>query len=350
MAIDNRAWFMKYKPTKIEELVFPNTLNGSPVKPEDIKKIFIDAVNNQFIPGNVLSYGPGGFGKSSLADVLVKSIIKEPKDFYRLGKGVDAIEDLKAWLVSKPGRSNQKIVLIEEADKLSPQAQNMLKDGLLEKFQAYVSFIANTNHPHKIDAALRTRFNMQLNFKEIQAEQAFFYVLSILDKEQIKYNRDYVWEFISKNIQKGLRVILNNIEINVKDKVLGSIGELESSSNNEDYILDLLKYLIQYAEAQPKESLAKLLVNVDNDPQFAQYYKAILDTTKSDLNLDYDYIFNMLLDENFSIDIKNVLIENYQDIDNKKFPNLHLVSTMGKLLLNIHQRKGGLPTETKNQG
>jgi len=339
---DNRAWFMKYKPTKIDELVFPNTLNGSPVKPEDIKEMFANAVNNQFIPGNVLSYGPGGFGKSSLADVLVKSIIKEPKDFYRLGKGVDAIEDLKAWLVSKPGRSTQKIVLIEEADKLSPQAQNMLKDGLMEKYQSYVSFIANTNHPHKLDPALRTRFNMQLNFKEIQPEQAFFYILDVLDKEEISYNRDYVWEFVNKHIQKGLRVLLNNIEINVKDKVLGNIGEIESSSNHEDYIIDLLKYLIGYAEAQPKENLEKLLENVDNDPQFAQYYKAVLDTTKSDLNLDYDYIFNMLLEENFRIDIKNVIIENYQDIDNKKFPNLHLVSTIGKLLINIYQRKGGI--------
>jgi len=345
MQIDNRAWFMKHKPTTIDELVFPNILNGNKVKPEDIKNIFQEIVAKQFLGGNLLNYGPGGFGKSSTADVIIKSIIKEPKDFHRLGKGVDAIDTLKAWLVSKPGRSNQKIVLIEEADKLSPQAQNMLKDGLMEKYQGYVSFIANTNHPHKLDPALRTRFNYQLNFKEIQPEETFFYITKILDKETITYDRDQLWEFICKHISKGLRVLLNNIEINIKDNILTTISELQSSSNNEDYILDLLKYLIQYADTQTVENLSKILTNVDNDPNFAQYYKAILDTTKTDLNLDYDYIFNALLEENFSIDIKNILIENYQDIDNKKFPNLHLVSTIGKLLLNTHNRKGGIPKE-----
>jgi len=340
--MDNRAWFMKHKPVTIDELVFPNVLNGEEKKPEEIKKIFQDIVSNQFINGNILNFGPGGFGKSSLADVLVKSIIKEPRDFHRLGKGVDAIENLKAWLVAKPVKSKQKIVLIEEADKLSPQAQNMLKDGLMEKYQSYVSFIANTNHPHKLDGALRTRFNFQLNFKEIQAEQAFFYIKNILNKENIQYNEESLWQFVYKNISKGLRVLINNIEINIENGILKDITDVQSSTNHEDYITDVLKYLINYLETLSTEQVLNIIKNTDADANFGQYYTNILDITKKDLNIDYDYIFTQLLDEQFDINIKNIIMENYQDIDNKKFPNLHLMSTIGKVMIDIYKRKGGL--------
>ena len=61
-----QAWFEKHRPRTIDDLVFPTVLNGEGKDPEYIKEIFKKFYNQEFVQGNVLSYGPGGFGKTSL--------------------------------------------------------------------------------------------------------------------------------------------------------------------------------------------------------------------------------------------------------------------------------------------
>ena len=341
---DNRAWYKKYQPRVIDELIFPNILNGQKMDPEEIKGKFKEMVTNGFVPGNILTFGPGGFGKSSLTDILKAAFLQEQKDFHPLGKGVNAVEELAKWLVPGKGRSSQRIVLIEEADKLSPQAQVMLKDGLMEKYQHNTTFIANTNRVEGIDKALRTRFNFQLNFKEIQPETAFAYLLSVLDREGVQYDRDKVWEFTFNNINKGLRDLVNNLEINVSTidsvKTLGGISEFQSSNNNEEYVLELIDYIIKTVETLDTTKITNLLQDVTQEASISQYYKAILDSTKNDPNLDYDFLFTKMLEAGFNLDVKNIIMENYQDIDLKKFPNLHLMTTINKCFLEIGKRKG----------
>lgn len=341
---DNRAWYKKYQPRVMDELIFPNILNGQKMDPEEIKAKFKDMEINGFVPGNILTFGPGGFGKSSLTDILKAAFLKEQKDFFPLGKGVQAIEDLTKWLVPGKGKSSQRIVLIEEADKLSPQAQVMLKDGLMEKYQHNTTFIANTNRVEGIDKALRTRFNFQLNFKEIQPETAFTYLISVLDREGVQYDRDKVWEFTYHNIGKGLRDLVNNLEINVSTvnsvKTLGGITEFQSSNNNEEYVLELIEFIIGTTENLDTTKINAMLREVTAETSISQYYKAIVDSTKNDPNLDYDFIFNKMIESNFSLDVKNIIMEGYQDIDLKKFPNLHLMATINKCFLTIGLRKG----------
>jgi len=344
MQVDNRAWYKKHQPKIMDDLIFPNILNEEEMSPEEIKKKFVSMVQNKNVPGNILNYGPGGFGKSSLADILKAALLLEPKDYHMVGKGVNDIEELKAWLVPGKGKSHQRVVLIEEADKLSKEAQTMLKVDLMEKYQHNTTFIANTNRVEGLDKALKTRFNFRLNFKEIQPETAFAYLLGILDKEEVKYDKEKVWEFTYKNIAKGLRDLVNNLEINISEvngvKTLGGIGEFKSTNNNEEYILELITYLIQSVELLTPEKINLLLSNVMNDPTLGQYYKNILDVTKNDMTLDYDFIFDRIKEGPFHLDVKNIVHENYQDIDLKKFPNLHLMSTINKCFLEIGKRKG----------
>ena len=209
-------------------------------------------------------------------------------------------------------------------------------------FPAY--FIANTNRVEGIDKALRTRFNFQLNFKEIQPETAFAYLLSVLDREGVQYDRDKVWEFTFNNINKGLRDLVNNLEINVSTidgvKTLGGISEFQSSNNNEEYVLELINFIIKTTENLDNTKITAMLREVTAETSISQYYKAIIDSTKNDPNLDYDFIFNKMLEAEFSLDVKNIIMENYQDIDLKKFPNLHLMSTINKCFLTIGLRKG----------
>jgi len=337
-----QAWYMKYKPKNLDEIIFPTILNEAKKDPEEIKDLFKEMLKNGGIQGNVLGYGPGGFGKSSLIDVIIKELVKSPKDIYTLGKGVDSIKDLMSWLQhAKQPASKQKVVKIEEMDKLSKEAQVMLKDGLMEKYQGKVTFLAATNHPEKIDSALKTRFNFRLNFKEINPDGAFSYIEKILIQEGIEYDRQKLYEFITQNISKGLRDLVNAIQSSVKNRKIDSISMIESSNNNEDYIIQVVEYLIKYFEKLNIEQMEHILEYAKNDEHFGQYYTAILNMTKTDPFLEWDYIYKELLDKDFTLDIISTISDEYQDIDKKIFLHQHFISTFIKVLYGIYQRKGG---------
>jgi replication-associated recombination protein RarA len=72
---DYKAWFEKYRPRVLDDVVFPD---------EKIKTTIEKFYNEGFIKGNILSYGPGGYGKTSLSEVLIHRIIKGPNAFAAL--------------------------------------------------------------------------------------------------------------------------------------------------------------------------------------------------------------------------------------------------------------------------
>jgi hypothetical protein len=105
------------------------------------------AAFTQAPPHALLLVGPGGVGKSSLAELLAESILElKPGslDNYpyklRLGEaeatsiGIEAVRDLEHFLSLRvPGeKSNNRIVLIYDGDRLTIEAQNALLKTLEE--------------------------------------------------------------------------------------------------------------------------------------------------------------------------------------------------------------------------
>ncbi len=112
------------------------------------------------------------------------------------------------------GLSSQKIVKIEEIDKLSSQAQVLLKDGLMEKYQETTTFLATTNYPEKLDPALRSRFNTQINFDEpLCLDELYMRLQYILESESIIYQETQLKAYIDSNSSKGLREMINDLEL-----------------------------------------------------------------------------------------------------------------------------------------
>ena len=210
---DYKAWFEKYRPITINDLVFPN---------KEIQKTLTEFYDQEFIRGNILAYGPPGHGKTSLNEILIHKIIKDPNDIFILGRKTEDVDNLKRWLLQRPVRSNQKIVKIEEMDRLSYQAQIVLKDGLMEKFQANTSFLATTNTPEKIDPALLTRFNVKINFINLPPDLIYPRLAYILQQENIQFDPEDLRKFIEKYHSRGLRDLINNLELASRDGHLNS--------------------------------------------------------------------------------------------------------------------------------
>jgi DNA polymerase III gamma/tau subunit len=335
-----QAWFEKHRPRTIDDLVFPTVLNGEGKDPEYIKEIFKKFYNQEFVQGNVLSYGPGGFGKTSLNKILMGKIIKHPNDIFILGRKVEDVDKLQSWLQSKAISSNQKIVIIEEMDRLSSQAQLVLKDGPLEKYQDKVTFLCTTNNPEKLDRALLTRFNYRLHFQELDFNQTFQRIKNILIKENIEHDDELLKLFVSIYIKRGLRELISNLEVNsVTGKFIFDQQKTLNLTGNEDSIIQIIKYLINYLSGLTKEKVNEIYKNAKSDEHFFQYYNYIKNIIKEDLLLNFDYIYKELMESEIDFGSKSIIIDQYQIIDNVKMKNYHFLNTLALIIEKIQKSK-----------
>ena len=336
-----KAWFEKHRPRTINELIFPTVLNGEGKDPQYIKTIFEKFYDQEFIQGNVLSYGPAGRGKTSLNKIMQAKIIKHPNDIFILGRKTEDVDKLNAWLQARSVKSNQKLVIIEEIDRLSQQAQTVLKDGPLEKYQDKISFLATTNNAQKLDPALLTRFNYRLFFDELDFNGAFNRSKYILETENIKYDEELLKQFVQLNIKRGLRELISNLEINsVTGEFIFDPKKALNLTGNEDYIIQTIVYLLAYLNNLDKEKVNAINKNSKSDSHFSQYYEYILKLIKQDLLLNYDYIYKNII-ENDSIDFgtKSIFVDDYQQLDIVKMKNFHFLSTFSKAMDLIYKRK-----------
>jgi len=327
-----KAWFEKYRPLDIKDIVFPN---------EDIQKTLTKYWDNEFINGNILSFGPAGLGKTTISEVLIKRIIKDRNDVFILGRKTEDIDNLRRWLQQGAVHSNQKIVKIEEMDRLSFQAQVILKDGLMEKFQHNTSFLATTNNPEKIDPALLTRFNIKINFGELPAEKVFHRLKMILDLEKIIYEDGELWEFVNKYVKRGLRELINNLELSVINQKFDStrMDSFIGSSGSEDNIIQYIVYLIKYIEALEIDKLQSIIKDPRSDQNFYNYYYHILNIFKNEIDLNWHYIYKELFYADLDMSVKNIIENYWQDLDLKRFKHTHTVALIHEILINnLNQR------------
>ena len=126
-------WVERYRPSTIDDLILP----------ESIKTTFSEIISQGKIPNLILS-GSAGTGKTSAAMVLCKSLDCD----YMIINGSDAgrlIETLRNKLtqycssVSMSG--GRKVVIIDEADYMTPDSVQPAMRGFIEKFSSNCSFI-----------------------------------------------------------------------------------------------------------------------------------------------------------------------------------------------------------------
>jgi DNA polymerase III delta prime subunit len=333
MSAEYKAWFEKYRPRTIEEVVFPN---------EDIEKTIKDYYDQGFINGNILSYGPPGFGKTTVSEVLIHKIIKNPNDLFILGRKTDDVDNLKRWLQQRPVHSSQKIVKIEEMDRLSNQAQIVLKDGLMEKYQANTAFLATTNSPEKIDPALITRFNTRINFGELPPEKVAERARYILEREEVNYHGEELQNFVNKYYKRGLRDLINNLELATSGSTFypDKIDSFVGISGNEDLVVQYITYLVKYADSLPTEKLKGIIKDAKSDQQFFTYYEYMLTMFKNELRLNYHAIFKELFESDLDMSAKNIVENYWQDLELKRFKGTHTIALLHELLLNSLEQKG----------
>ena len=326
----NKFWYEKYRPELVEEIVFPNKV---------IEETIHDYVYNRYIKGHCMFFGQGGVGKTTTNIVLMNAVLESVKDRFVLERKVQDIEDLKGWLRASP-IGKQKIVIAEEFDRLSDAAQTEIKNGLMEKYDNVV-FLASTNKLHKIDSALLSRFTLVAKFDVAPVEELAKKCATILSNERISYKMSDVIKFAENNKLKGLRTIINNLQLSCYNNIFDAdrTSFFIGNSGAEFDILQNIKWYINAIVNLDKNSLFQLSYNLNVIPDIAKVRQNITFILQSNYSLNLEYVYTELLNEQIYLPIKNLITDYYQDSELKKLPTMHFEAMLNDIIMEVLKSK-----------
>jgi len=114
-------WTEKYRPTTVDGYVF---------RDQDQKAQVEKWIKDKMIP-HLLFSGSAGIGKTTLAKLLIKQIDIDEYDLLEINasreNSVDTIRDKITNFVSTMPFGEFKVVLLDEADYMSPNGQAALR-------------------------------------------------------------------------------------------------------------------------------------------------------------------------------------------------------------------------------
>jgi replication factor C small subunit len=211
---------------------------------------------------HLLFSGAAGIGKTTLAKILINALNIDAYDVLEINasrtNSVDDIRDSVVNFVSTMPFGQFKIVLLDEADYLSPNAQAALR-GVMEEYSQTARFIMTCNYPHKIIPALHSRcqgFHIEkVDHTEFTARAA-----TVLVTEGVEFDIDTLDSYV-KATYPDLRKCLNLLQMNTVDFKLKRPSE--TSTGTADYklaMVDLFKAgkirearTLLAAQARPEE-------------------------------------------------------------------------------------------------
>jgi replication factor C small subunit len=185
----------------------PDTLEGY-LGNEDFISSLKTWINKNDFP-NLLLHGPPGVGKTTTAKLIIKNI---NCDYLYLNcsdeNGIDTIRDKVKQFASGATFKPLKVVILDESDFLSINAQSALRN-IIESFSLTTRFIFTCNFVERIIDPLQSRLNIfLLNTPEVKTIAKR--LKEILDKEQIEYDIKDIVEIIKKtypDIRRALNLI-----------------------------------------------------------------------------------------------------------------------------------------------
>lgn len=173
-------WTEKYRPSKFYELV------GQ----DDIVKRVESLTNSMNIP-HLLFAGPAGTGKSSLALIVVKELYGQGwhENYLELNasdeRGINIVrEKVKNFARTKSfGKVPFKIIFLDEADALTPEAQQALR-RTMENYSSTCRFIMSCNYSSKIIDPIQSRCAI-FRFKLLEKKDIEKYLMEIVKRENL---------------------------------------------------------------------------------------------------------------------------------------------------------------------
>jgi replication factor C small subunit len=226
-------WTEKYRPDTLDGYVFR----------DDAQKHQVEGwIASGMIP-HLLFSGAPGVGKTTLAKILVKQLGINDLDVLEINasreNSVDNVRERITNFVATMPFGEFKIVLLDEADYISPNGQAALR-GVMETYSSTARFILTCNYPNKVIPALHSRCQ-GFHIEKIDTTEFTARIATVLVTEGVEINLDTLDSYV-KATYPDLRKCINLVQMNSVDGKL--VRPQESDSAMADYrlaVVDLFK-------------------------------------------------------------------------------------------------------------
>ncbi len=255
-------WVEKYPPSKIDGYVFRDNHQKEQVQ---------SWIKQGTIP-HLLFSGNAGIGKTTLAKILFNELDVNPLDILEINASrTNSVEDVRDKIVNFVQMipfGDFKVVLLDEADYLSPNAQAALR-GVMDEYHTTARFILTCNYPNKIIPALHSRCQ-GFHIERTDITEFTARVATILVEEDVVFDLDTLDTFV-KATYPDLRKCINTVQMNSMDGTLHTPEK--GDSGQADYKIEM----VQLFKAGKISEARKLVCGQARPEEMEEIYRWLYD-------------------------------------------------------------------------
>jgi replication factor C small subunit len=218
----------KYRSTKLEDYV------GN----ENIKATISKYLSQNDIQ-NLIFYGPPGTGKTTLAKLIVNNLNCDHLYINASDeRGIETIRDKVSGFASSASFKPLKVIILDEADFLTIQAQASLRN-VIETFSRSTRFILTCNYIERIIDPLQSRCQV-LKIVPPSMREVASHIAGILDNENIEWAKETLGPIV-KQYYPDIRKILGTAQLSTIDNKLVLDKSILVSNNYIEQVINELK-------------------------------------------------------------------------------------------------------------
>ena len=254
---EHYLWVEKYRPSSL------NTYIGN----EHLKNKVKLYLESEDVP-HLLLYGKAGTGKTTLAKIITNKI--ECDCLYINASdenNVDNVRNKIKTFASSIGFKPLKVVILDEADFLTPNAQAALRN-LMETFSKHCRFILTCNYVERIIDPIQSRCQSYKIVPPSKKEVAQ-HMVKILDTENCQYKLNDVALIVNAGYP-DIRRVINSAQRQI---VKGDLKIDVLSVIQNDYKIQLLEMLSNGA----KLSVIRQLIADNSITDYSELYRLLYD-------------------------------------------------------------------------
>ena len=188
---------------------------------------------------NLIFYGPAGTGKTTLAKLIVNNL---NCDYLYINasdeRGIETIRDKVSGFASTASFKPLKVVILDEADFLTIQAQASLRN-VIETFSRSTRFILTCNYVERIIDPLQSRCQV-LKIIPPSMKEVAAHIAGILDKEGVEWVKETLGPIV-KQYYPDIRKILGTAQLSTIDNKLVLDKSILVSNNYVEQVINELK-------------------------------------------------------------------------------------------------------------